>query len=446
MEYKAGKQFQGMMGKIMTFLNNEKPKIAAMLEDVQLTIGKANESSFGVPAHAKFQPAAMGVGDASVWKGDLIGMTDEIKTLSKVNPEKVGLLPKFNTKTNKYDFYISKRGIGDSIITGQQISPWNISFFSDIAKKPLSYSHADKLIKRYPGSNPWATVMTLLLQDYAGAASIGNAGSVSNNMNQDVQVLATEMTNVIINAICSYSITIEELERSKNPENPFAGKMITEKEKYVDYCLKLIRDYLIYYGDDASDTLGLLGINSVTSWGGTSLSDVNADGANVTKGSTVYAAFATALRAFIGAVDNKFNKVVISMSPLAYNLLATLVYSNTYNPTTAMQIIKQNLETDMTKDGQKLKIEIYADPMLKASSVFNSNVYDYLIFTAPEILAGADEERQDLLWFGEPIDNFTFPVVPGMDNTQYKKLKRMAGVFAPCTQAVQAYYGFGIDA
>jgi hypothetical protein len=68
-----------------------------------------------------------------------------------------------------------------------------------------------------------------------------------------------------------------------------------------------------------------------------------------------------------------------------------------------------------------------------------------MVLTAPVIEAGVDEEQQDLIYFGEPIEDYTFPIIPGMNNTQYKKLRRMAGVFAPLRSAIQVYYGFGID-
>lgn len=447
-EIDAGSQVSDLIGMVTEHIEREVPVIAKALSDVQLAIGLADDNKYGVPSHAVYQPVTMGVGDAKAWKGDLLGMTSELEALSKSNPGSVGILPEYNPSKNRYDFKIVKKGVGDSdaIYNGQVLSPWNVSFFTEIAKKPLSYSSADRHVKRYAGTNPWAIAMTLLLQDYAGAASIGNAGSVSSNLNQDVQIKAGAMTSAIINAICSYSITIEELQKSRAVQgNPLAGKMIPSKEMYVDYCLKLIRDVLIYYGNSSSDTIGLLGVNSITSWGGTSLTDISNDGSNTSKGSTAYQVLAAAVRSFIGAVDNKFNVINMAMSPVAYNLLATMNYSDVYNPEPALNVIKRNLESSMTEDGRDLKINIFPDPLLKASSVFNSNAYDYLVLTAPEITAGPNEEQQDLLFFGEPIEDFTFPVIPGQYHTQYKKLKRMAGVFAPVPAAVKVYSGFGVD-
>lgn len=446
MEINAGKQFTGLKDKLSTFLSTEKPAIGQLLQDVELSIGPANEGKFGVPSHAQYSPLAMGIGDAKAWKGDLIGVTDEIQALSKSSPDKVGMIPKYNNITNKYDYKVFKRGIGDDIQTGQLISPWNVSFFEQIAKKPLSYSYADKFCKRYPGTNPWATAMTLLMQDYVGSASIGNAGSITNNQNQDVQVTAEAMTSIIINLIASYSITIEELERSKGAKNnPFSGRMITEKEKYVDYVLRLLRDYLIYYGNSDSSTLGLLGVNAVAQWSSTysGLTTILADAADVTKGSIIFRQLAKAVMAFLSNVDNKFNVVNIGMSPQAYNVLQSQVYSDVYNPTLAIELIEQKLSKEAkVKDGRQLTVTIYPDPLLKQSSIFNAQSYDYLILTSPSIEAGPDEEQQDLIYCGEPIEEFMFPVIPGQTHTNYKKLKRFAGIFAPVPAAIQAYYGY----
>ena len=39
---------------------------------------------------------------------------------------------------------------------------------------------------------------------------------------------------------------------------------------------------------------------------------------------------------------------------------------------------------------------------------------------------------------------FVYPTIPGSYDTQYKFLRRVAGVFAPVQAAVVAYSGFGI--
>ena len=65
------------------------------------------------------------------------------------------------------------------------------------------------------------------------------------------------------------------------------------------------------------------------------------------------------------------------------------------------------------------------------------------MITAPEIGAGPTDEKQDLLLFGAPLMNYVFPAIPGQYNTQYKTLRRVAGVFAPVPIAAKVYSGFG---
>jgi len=289
--------------------------------------------------------------------------------------------------------------------------------------------------------------MNLLLADYSGFAALTSAGRPDNMMSHDVGVQAGAMSSAVINMSVTYSLTREELERSKesSSDNPFAGILITQKQKYADFVMDILTAYLGYYGNDITGTIGLLSVNTAVAWStyGSTLRAIEADVADVTKGSVAYRQLAKALVDFLVNVDNKFNQVKIVMSPYAYNKLATLVYSDVYNPNSAMKIIKENLEADMTKDGRPLKIEIIAEPMLKASSMFNAQTYDYLMFIAPEIEAGATEEQQDIVLFGEPLKEFVYPVIPGSFHTAYRKLRRVAGIYCPVTAAVKTYYGYG---
>ena len=82
--------------------------------------------------------------------------------------------------------------------------------------------------------------------------------------------------------------------------------------------------------------------------------------------------------------------------------------------------------------------------MLKAKSVFNPTDADYMVITSPSVGAGPDDTKQDLVLFGNPLDQYVFPAVPGMYNTQFKTMSRVAGIFAPVPTAVKVYQGFGV--
>lgn len=445
MQFNFGNEFKSLKSKMESAINSN-PSLKGKLEDAEFSVGLAGSAGFGIPLHAKDH--ALFVGDSNLI-GELQGATAELEVMFKKNPKSVMMTPKWNWRTQKFDMVASKYVADADVLTPAQLmSPWNVGWFQGVYKKPLSYSRASDLVKIYSGTSPWAEVMNLLLADYSGFAAFTNQGRADSTLSQDIAVKAGFMTSAVINASVTWALTTEEIERSKESSsvNPFAGSLMNQKQQYADYVLNMLKAYLIYYGYDVTGTIGLLSVNTVTAWTtiGASLTAINADGTNVTKGSTAYRLLATALRNFLTSADNKFNYVKISMSPLAFNLLATLVYSDTYNPDSAIAIIKKNLVADMTKDGRPLKLDIISDPMLKASSDFNAEVYDYLLFVATEIEAGPDEESQDVVLFGEPLSEFMYPTIPGSFHTQYRKLKRLSGVFCPVKQAVKAYSGFGV--
>jgi hypothetical protein len=446
MKYNFGEQFE-VTKTIAEGIINENPVLKKELNSCELSLGLASESEFGVenwaPEHALF------VGDSNLY-GSLLNNTAEIESMFRNNPDKVNLMPKWNPKINKFDMAASKSQYtkdSDVLSPAQLISAWNVGWFQGIFKRPLSYSRFRDLVKTYTGTSPWCEVMNLLLADYSGFAALTSAGRPDNMLSHDVGVQAGYMTSSVINLSVTYSITREELERSKESqsENPFAGVLITQKQKYADYVMDILTSYLGFYGNDITGTIGLMSVNNAVAWStyGATLRAIEADTGDTTKGSVAYRILAKALVDFLVNVDNKFNQVKIVMSPYAYNKLATLVYSDVYNPNSAMKIIKENLEADMTKEGRPLNIEIIAEPMLKASSMFNAQTYDYLMFIAPEIEAGATEEKQDIVLFGEPLKEFVYPVIPGSFHTAYRKLRRVAGIYCPVTAAVKVFYGYG---
>ena len=75
--------------------------------------------------------------------------------------------------------------------------------------------------------------------------------------------------------------------------------------------------------------------------------------------------------------------------------------------------------------------------------MFNETSADYMVITAPEIGAGPDDTVQPLVLYGTPLDQYVFPAIPGMYNTQFKTLSRVAGIFAPVPEAVEVIQGFG---
>ena len=418
-----------------------------LLRDATLQIGRGSDPHYGIPASAVTNPIF--VGDSAA-VGIPVGLTPEMEALYKKSPVSVDIKPRFNMKTGKYDMLYSKSGIqtytGDSgeLIAAQAISPWNASYFSEMFKQPLLYSHARDLVKRLGGTNPWGEVQNLQLAAYSGWGLIDAAGSVAANLKQNVNVQGGIMSSAIINIKVFFNFTVEEMERAKGSNgSPFAGSLMAEKQKYAQYVIDMITDYLTYYGNEDTNTLGLLDVNGETSWSGQTLEEIAADSSNTNKGYTMYQALAKAITDFMDASQNKFDIVRVAMSPKAYNLLTSVPYSNTYEPKSALAIFEENFNAGMTKSGSTPKVEFYSDPFLAANTEFNPSMSDKLVITAPEIGAGPDDKKQDMLLLGVPLENFTYPVYPNAYDQQHAVLRRFAGIFAPVAIAVKCYTGFG---
>lgn len=435
------------LGKVANTLVGMNGKANDLLRDATLQIGRASDPHYGVPAGAVQNPIF--VGDHAVL-GEMVGCTNEIEQLYKKSPVAVNMKPRFNMRTGKYDVVCSKSGIqnftGDSgeLIAMQAISPWNASYFPEIFKQPLLYSHARDLVKRLGGTNPWGEVQNLQLAAYSGWGQLNNAGTVAANLKQNVNVQGGIMSSAIINIKVFFNFTGEEMEKARGDNgSPFAGSLMAEKQKYAQYVIDMITDYLTYYGNEDTGTLGLFDINGETTWSGKTLEEIKADTDDAHKGQTMYSALAKAITDFMDASYNKFDVIRVAMAPAAYNLLTSTPYSDVYEAKSPMAIFEENFMAGVTKNGSKPRIEFFADPLLAANTDFSSDGLDRLVITAPEVGAGPNDEKQDLLLLGVPLENFTYPVYPNAYDQQHAVLRRFAGIFAPVAQAVKVYTGFG---
>ena len=446
MRIKAAHNCEALAQTAFKFLKNGDPDFQSQTADMTLNIGLASDPAYKVPAHAK---DAIYVGD-SAHIGQLLAST-ELKAQFSQNKDSVSLLPKYNSASGKWDMVARKNFVGDAApdyLAGQAIAPWSQSFFKDIYERPLLYSHASDLVKMDQGSNPWCETMNLVMADYAGSA-IGplNAGSPDGNNTKDIQAKSGIMVAPVINMFVTYTLTMEELEGAKMGNgNPFGNKLIQGKIKYANYVLQMLTDYLTYYGNSDTNTIGLFNVNAVTSWGvGKDMAAIAADTSNTTKGSTAYQALARAVESFFSSSFNKFDHCKVGLSTKAYNLLASMPYSDNYNAESVLAIFNKNFVAGITEKGSIPKVEFYADPMLDANTDFNPNSYDYMIITAPEVGLGPSDTRKNVILQGMPLKEYIYPVIPGQINTQHRMLRRYAGVFAPVTEAIQVYSGFGVQ-
>ncbi len=444
---KVDGKLEKFVGNVIKTIKRRSPLLAKELENMDVTIGPASDARFGTGAGA-MQPCY--VGD-SYLKGAHVGKDAAMDAMFKANSDKVGFKYQFNSRTGKYDMVMVQRPqgyVGDAVdlVGAQLLSPNQISWFAKPFAEPLSWSVAEELVSIQPGNDPWATVASLALSSYGGGlAMIDETGAPNNTMSRDVNVQTGLMTSQIINLAVTYSLSIEETERARSGSSvPYAGQLIAQKQRYARWVLEFVTAALIYYGNAATDTKGLLTVNSVTAYGGTTLAAIAA-GSSTYKGELAYEQLATLVNTFLGASQNKLTKVDITMAPDALNIFGSLPYSQVYSPVSPIKTFEDNFNAGLGKSKQKIKFTFRADPLLDWSTVnpFNSLAHDYLILSSPDIATGVDEETEPLLAFSAPLMDFVFPVTPGPQGQQYKTLRRLGGLFAPYSPAVAAYSGWG---
>ena len=447
MELNVHKSYE-RLGRIAEKIVGDNAMANRALADCTLTIGPASDSRYGTDMEAMYSPTYVGdsrfIGDNK--------KTAELDALAKKDQNSVNMRFVWNQARARYDVVWGKnKFVGDSLthdavdlIGSQALTPWSVNWFRNVFRQPLAWSKARKFVTIENGTDPWAEVMSLPLAQYSGFSALNNAGSPANSKTQDVEVETGMLTAPIINMNVTYKISVEEAKRAETSQAPWAGQLITQKQEYANWVLEMLTDVVIYFGNSATGTNGLFTVNAPTAWStlGSSLSTI-ANGSSVTRGSDMYKAFSKALNAYLTTNMNKFPKIMIGMSPLAYNLFTSAAYSDTYDPNSAMKIFMNNYMAGEDKDGRMPDIEIFADPLLAPNTIFNPLSTDYLVITAPEIGTGPDDTPQPLVLFGAPLMEFVYPVVPGQYLTQYKMLRRVAGIFAPYTPAIQVYTGFG---
>ena len=424
--------------KVLMSVLDRDPALRRSLSGCDLSIGPASDDRFAVPAAAQ---DCVFVGDSAWIEGKVIDAATE--ALFQVDPSRVQIRPRYNPASGKWKLEF-KQMVGDALdpIAGQLFSPWNISYLAKIFKEPLSYSNLDKMVSYEAGSNPWAEIFTLFMEQYSGWAMVGHTGSLQNNMTSDVNVKDGMMSAPVINLSGTYSLTLEEQVRGN--QGPFGQTPMTRKQLYLNYAINMLKAVIGYYGNEETGTMGLLDVNPIQVWpDGESIKDI-VEGSSATKGSDMYKLLAERINAMLTMSDNKFDYLQVAMSPEALNYLRSTPYSSTYDPTAAMEIFLQNYGA-VSKSGKVPRVEFVSEPLLKAGSIFNPSSRDYTIIAAPTVGAGPTDERQPTIIYGAPLQKFVFPAIPGQYNTQYKTLARVAGVLAPVPAAIQAFSGLGVQ-
>jgi hypothetical protein len=453
--------------KVIEFCFRENSILERALSGCDLQIGPASDSKYGVPAHAQ---DCVFCGDEN-WIGDKIA-TAQAEALMATDPSKMMIVPKYNPSTQHWDMLFTS-GKGDRVagdefpttnpdfVGGQLWSPWNISYMSKVFKEPLAYTNVDQYITYDAGSNPWAEIYTLFLEQYSGWAMTGQTGSLQNTFTADVNVKDGYMSAPVINISGTYSLTLEE--QVRGTPGPFGSSPMARKQQYLSYVMNMIRAQIALFGNDETGTNGLVDIptvtgstpSGITTWPYESLTTIWKSTTETTRGSKIYRYLADILIDFLTSVDNKFGALTLVLSPIAHNILMSAPYSDVYNPETAMKIFAEDFLAGKGPGHTTPSINWIIEPFFKPDTVANPNPLlpkevtagsDLFAIICKEIKAGPTEESQPTYIFGAPLRKFVFPAIPGMYNTQYKTLERLAGVIAPVRNCMRIYQGLGLKA
>jgi hypothetical protein len=447
------------LGNLANLMDKTFGKNDAIAKNVQFQMGPASDSEFGTDSHAPSNPIFVG-DSAHIWGKEIDPMTE---SMLKTHPERVDVkfVPVSDEKGNsgyKARFTTipaammgttdAKKIANDAVngmISGQFFSPWNVSYFTEILRQPLSFSNFNKVIPKESGTNPWAEIFTMYLEEYAGWAQIG--GRLADKSTNDVNVVNGIMSAPIINLSATYSNTLEEQKRAEVRGNPFGRQSMNQKVSYRKYALDFLSDTIGYYGVPELNIDGILTVNPIKIWSGDSIKAIyqNAPATSTTRGSQIYRMLSDLLIQFLTRADFKFDHIRIVCSPEAYGYLLAAPYSDTYDAQAVMTTFTKNFNQKEMPEGKKVTIDWVEEPMLKASCDFNADPQDYFCFIASTVGTGPNNEKQKILKYAEPLAEFVYPVIPGMYNQQHKMMKRVAGLFAPVPQAIEVYKGLGVN-
>lgn len=441
MKINASSGFKRIAGVVDEFVGRD-AGLSRALNDCELSIGFANEAGHGVPVSAAEHP--LFAGDERLIGQKVISPAAE--AMLRMHPEKIQLRPIWNASTGKYDQHFAMAGdAAYDMLAGQTLSPWNITYLNKVWKRPLAYSRAKQLVKtENAGSNPWAEVFTFFLEDYAGWGAIAQTGQLQNTMQNDVNVKTGMASFPIINMMGSYSITLEEQKRGV--WGPQGGSPVARKQAYLNYVFDMMDNIMILFGNEETGTPGLLDASPIRTWtAGKSLKDIYNDTTSQHRGSDAYRQLADLLNDYLTAADNKWSNIVIAMSPEAYNYLQSMPFSDQYEGSAAMAFFSKNYLAGIGPNGSTPSVTFVAEPLLKANSEFNPNSFDLMVMSCPTIDGGPGKEKQATNFYATVLDKFVFPVIPGMYNSQYKTLRKVAGMVFPMPDAIRVYGGFGVQ-
>ena len=340
----------------------------------------------------------------------------------------------------------------DSLLEQTSIPMWNIGWLTKIIKQPFATSHAKNLVSVESFNNPWADVIGLFKESFEGYGKLSNTarGNFKQNNSNPVTNEASQIVDEVFNISVDYeSDTMEDI-KAKQSGNFVTSQIKADREKYAMMVLDRMQDALIYYGSDEAGIDGLADVANVEVYSGTPLYKIFTSSTSTTRGSDIVRAMQKVIGDFLRENHYMARKVRVNVSEYVFQALTQTVYSDVYNPSSPLQIIKDNFNIRNELNGGLVSVayEIVSDTMLNPSvtsgeqNPFNPNHYDYMFITVPSI-EDAMGTQDSLVIHPELLKSYVVPALWQRTGILYTMYKRIGGVIAPVEGTVKVITGFG---
>lgn len=364
----------------------------------------------------------------------------------------------FDTATKQYvisarapEEEARKLGVTDSLLEQTSIPMWNIGWLTKIFKQPFATSHAKNLVSVESFNNPWADVIGMFKESFEGYGKLSNVarGNFKQNNSNPVSNEASQIVDEVFNVSVDYESDVMEDIKANQAGNFVTGQIKADREKYAMMVLDRMQDALIYFGSDEAGIDGLADVTVPVAYSGTPIWDIFNSTTSTTRGSDMVRAMQTIIGNFLRENHYMARKVRVNVSEYVFQALTQTVYSDVYNPTSPLQIIKDNFNIRNEMGNlESVTYEIVADTMLNPSitggeqNPFNPNAYDYMFITVPSI-EDAMGTQDSLVIHPELLKSYVVPALWQRQGMLYTMYKRIGGVIAPIEGTVAVYTGFG---
>jgi hypothetical protein len=371
----------------------------------------------------------------------------------------------FDPKLARYMVEPVVRGVNDSILSGMQTPPWNVSVIQKIFKQPFLEGCARHLVSPIGVPNVWSDAVQIFTETFEGFARVSSVAHATPEFNTSItaknrtRTMLSEFINLVIEFETSEN---EQIIQGQNG-NWLTGATMGDREVYARLMLEQLMNTLLYFGHPESGFEGLFQIADrddyfelyddtlpplETLW-----NESFTDATRTTTGADAV----MQVNKFIADMMEELNflavSVHISCSPIVYKVLKWSMHSKVYNPDSPLKILSEHFKDNGNRiigtmatrsgDGLNASYAIAPDPMLMPNTPFNQTDEDLMFVTFPELQSAMPSGLDSLVMAPTAIDFMVLPNWPHRDGTLRTGLKRIGSLLCPVKKCVKVISGFG---